>query len=232
MGKKEKMSVQKKEPKAMHVVEALITEIEGYKKPAEYFDEIFYQAFRFRNEFVREADKRIRTAFNDSHYVKARKDYAVKNNRKDVLKAKKKKTAEEKEELKQLTLEIAQLKEKMDAKGKKYGLNGGYPLSNFRGKMAVKYKKNLASAMVDTLEQNTEQAMKKVVYDDGKKVSFTKLQDFLTLETNHRNGIAPVDKKADGVELNKNYMALTTSINDWVFGTNHFDKKSKFSCKY
>ena len=36
------MSVQKKEPKAMHVVEALITEIEGYKKPAEYFDEIFY----------------------------------------------------------------------------------------------------------------------------------------------------------------------------------------------
>ena len=149
-----------------------------------------------------------------------------------MLKAKKKKTAEEKEELKQLTLEIAQLKEKMDAKGKKYGLNGGYPLSNFRGKMAVKYKKNLASAMVDTLEQNTEQAMKKVVYDDGKKVSFTKLQDFLTLETNHRNGIAPVDKKADGVELNKNYMALTTSINDWVFGTNHFDKKSKFSCKY
>lgn len=222
------MSVQKKEPKAMHVVEALITEVEGYKKPAEYFDEIFYQAFRCQNEFVREADKRIRTAFNDSHYVKARKDYAVKNKRKDVVKAKKKKTAEEKEELKQLTLEIGELKEKMDAKEKKYGLDGKRPLSKFRSKMTVKYRKNLSSVMVDDISQNTNQAMKKVVYENGKKVSFTKLQDFLTIETDHRNGISPRDSKADGIEHPKSHMALTTSMNDWVFGTNYFDKKAIF----
>lgn len=214
----------------MHVVEALITKVEGYKKPAEYFDEIFYQAFRCKNEFVREADKRIRTAFNDSHYVKARKDYAVKNKRKDVLKAKKKKTAEEKEELKQLTLEIAQLKEKMDAKGKKYGLGGKskFPLRKFRGKMAVKYKNSLASVMVTIFEQNTEKAMETVVYGEGKKVSFTKLNDFLTIETDHLNGISPRDRKADGVELAGNYIALTASVNEWVFGTNHFDKKVNF----
>lgn len=206
--------------KEIHINEFLITSVDGYKKPAYYFDKVFFEAFKCHNEFVHVANKRLENAYNDSKYVKARRDYGSKSAELKRLKAIKKKTEEEKETIIALKNDIEQCKAVMQAKTKKYHLNGTYPLSDALSVATNKYSKVLASTMVGTEKQKVESAMHSVLYGNGKQVHRVFLKDFKTIEANSRNGIIPL--AVEGVERTKTYTALTTAVNDWQFGTSKF----------
>lgn len=90
--------------KAMHTIEFKIRKVDGYKRPSYYFDHIFFEAFKCHNEFAHKANVRITNAFNDGHYVRARREYAIKSKELTQLGKQKKKSEEEKESSEKLKL--------------------------------------------------------------------------------------------------------------------------------
>lgn len=212
--------------KEIHTNEFLITSVDGYKKPSYYFDKVFFEAFKCHNEFVHMANKRLENAFNDSRYVQARKDYGRKSAELKTLKAIKDKTEEEKETIIALQNDIAQCKAIMQSKAKLYHLSGTYPLSDYLSVLTKKYGKILSATMVATEQQKVESAMQTVLFRAGKQVNRILLKDFKTIEATARNGISPLPHT--GVEKTKTYIALTSEVNDWQFGTNRFKQPVTF----